>query len=81
MAKHRKHDLPDLRDGLEHVVYEIWKFKQSVVDYGPIQAVYKRVEERGSNDLGSSTGKPVRLGRHIKMRMPGVQPYQRDERL
>jgi len=37
MAKHVKHASPDLDDALEHVVYEMWKYKQSVAYYAPIQ--------------------------------------------
>ena len=39
MAKHIKHDPPDLDDALEHVVYEMWKYKQSVGYYEPIRHV------------------------------------------
>jgi hypothetical protein len=38
MARHTKHGPDDLKDALEHVVYEIWKYKQSVTDYARIQA-------------------------------------------
>ena len=37
MAKHVKHDPPDLDDVLEHVVCEMWKYKQSVAYYAPIR--------------------------------------------
>jgi hypothetical protein len=30
MASHKKHDPSDLDDALEHIVYEAWKYKQSV---------------------------------------------------
>jgi hypothetical protein len=36
MANHKKHDPPDLEEALEHVVYEIWKYKQSVAYYSQI---------------------------------------------
>jgi hypothetical protein len=36
MPDHRKHDPPDLDDALEHVVYEMWKYRQSVADYQQI---------------------------------------------
>jgi hypothetical protein len=36
MAKHRTHNPGDLDDALEHVVYEMWKYKQSIWCYGPI---------------------------------------------
>ena len=39
MAKHKQHDLTDLADGLEHIVYEMWKYRQSVAYYEPIAAV------------------------------------------
>jgi hypothetical protein len=32
-AKHTKHDPANLNDALEHVVYEIWKYRQSAADY------------------------------------------------
>jgi len=38
MGKHIKHRDSDLRDGLEHIVYEMWKYKQSIRYYGPIRA-------------------------------------------
>ena len=39
MALHQKtHDPSDLVDALEHVVYEIWKYKQSVAHYFEICA-------------------------------------------
>jgi hypothetical protein len=36
MTRHKKHDPHDLVDALEHVAYEIWKYKQSVAHYGQI---------------------------------------------
>src|SRR5437763_6207963 len=39
MAKHSKHPAPELIDALEHVIYEIWKYKQSVVYYQSIVQV------------------------------------------
>ena len=36
MANHTKHDPPELNDALEHVVYEMWKYRQSVADYQKI---------------------------------------------
>jgi hypothetical protein len=39
MARHRKHDSPDLHDALEHVMYEIWKYKQSIAYFAMIQQV------------------------------------------
>jgi hypothetical protein len=39
MQNHKKHDEADLIDALEHVVYEIWKYKQSIAHYGQIQTV------------------------------------------
>lgn len=36
MPTHTKHTPADLNDALEHVVYEMWKYKQSVADYGKI---------------------------------------------
>lgn len=39
MAKHKEHSAAVLSDALEHVVYEIWKYKQSVADYSQIRVV------------------------------------------
>ncbi len=39
MAKHKKHNLQDLADCLEHVVYEMWKYRQSVTYYERILQV------------------------------------------
>jgi len=39
MASHETHDPSDLHDALEHVVYEMWKYKQSVAYYGEISRV------------------------------------------
>ena len=39
MRKHKKHNPPDLEEGLEHIVYEIWKFRQSVAYYDSIRRV------------------------------------------
>ena len=39
MARHKKHNSPDLVDALEHVVYEIWKHRQSVAYYPQILRV------------------------------------------
>jgi hypothetical protein len=39
MSRHKKHDPHELDDALEHVVYEIWKYKQSVAHYGLIRHV------------------------------------------
>jgi hypothetical protein len=36
MKKHRKHSASDLDDALEHVIYEMWKYRQSIAHYGPI---------------------------------------------
>jgi len=36
MTKHLKHDSSDLADALEHVAYEMWKYKQSVAHYAEI---------------------------------------------
>jgi hypothetical protein len=38
MARHTKHVPSDLDDALEHVVYEMWKYKQSVAHYSEIYA-------------------------------------------
>ena len=37
MNKHKKHPNPDLVDAIQHIVYEIWKYKQSVADYRQLQ--------------------------------------------
>jgi hypothetical protein len=37
VAKHKKHDATDLVEALEHVVYEIWKHRQSVAHYQQIR--------------------------------------------
>ena len=39
MAKHKLHTPPELSEALEHVMYEIWKYRQSVADYRAIQQV------------------------------------------
>jgi len=39
MATHRQHLAVELSDGLEHVIYEILKYKQSVADYSQIRRV------------------------------------------
>ncbi|MBE7545328.1 MAG: hypothetical protein M9913_16015 [Bryobacteraceae bacterium] len=36
MPRHTKHSPTDLNDAIEHVVYEMWKYKQSVSYYGEI---------------------------------------------
>ena len=36
MPEHRRHTPQELADSLEHVVYEIWKYRQSVADYDRI---------------------------------------------
>lgn len=36
MSKQAKHNAADLNDALEHVVYEIWKYRQSVTHYQQI---------------------------------------------
>ncbi len=36
MPIYAKHDPSDLNDALEHVVYEMWKYRQSVADYQKI---------------------------------------------
>lgn len=36
MIKHEKHSPAELSDALEHVIYEIWKYRQSVADFAPI---------------------------------------------
>src|SRR5947207_3093968 len=36
---HKSHTPADLSDALEHVIYEIWKYKQAVADYNRIQQV------------------------------------------
>lgn len=37
--RHRKHPPADLTDAIEHVVYEIWKYKQSVANYDELLRV------------------------------------------
>ncbi len=39
MSSHRRHDEQELVDALEHVVYEMWKYKQSVAYYSEIAGV------------------------------------------
>src|ERR1700704_395526 len=39
MAKHKQHSTAVLSDALEHVVYEIWKYKESVADFSQIRVV------------------------------------------
>jgi hypothetical protein len=39
MTKHKQHDPQDLADGLEHIVYEMWKYRQSVAYYEQIAAI------------------------------------------
>jgi predicted nuclease of predicted toxin-antitoxin system len=36
LTKHNQHDPRDLADALEHVMYKMWKYKQSVADYQQI---------------------------------------------
>jgi hypothetical protein len=36
MANHHKHHPTDLADALEHVVFEIWKYRQAVAYYPQI---------------------------------------------
>jgi hypothetical protein len=38
MAKHSKHAPDVLADALEHIVYEMWKYKQSIADFEKIRA-------------------------------------------
>jgi hypothetical protein len=38
MARHQQHDPQKLDDALEHVIYEMWKYRQSVAYYGQILA-------------------------------------------
>ncbi len=39
MKRHERHNSEDLADGLEHVVYEMWKYKQSVAYYERIMSI------------------------------------------
>jgi hypothetical protein len=39
MARHEHHSATELSDALEHVMYEIWKYKQSAADYNQIVQV------------------------------------------
>jgi hypothetical protein len=39
MSPHSRHTVSDLSDALQHVVYEMWKYQQSVVDYSKILEV------------------------------------------
>lgn len=39
MAKHTKHSTSELSEVLEHVMYEIWKYRQSAADYNQILQV------------------------------------------
>jgi hemoglobin-like flavoprotein len=36
MARHQQHDPQELDDALEHILYEMWKYRQSVAYYGQI---------------------------------------------